>query len=494
MIPMTHMVTLIEHFRKICFKLYPEDIDTLTEHFRNERFGTETPGLLQLQLRMGLENEPILLISRHIKTPRLLKLVLRKTYRTWQHLHGEIDFDDMLIANVLRFGAPEAFEFLLENIIEIRSIQVGINSEAKEKRLTAIENKWTQLAKVVDWDTSSAKGLIQFLFPTWQDKYYPPKKSNYQGLQVENPTDYWPRFLNEELEIGEIRDQEILSGLRKWKDNPDGRVFHNLTLSSLLCSDEAFVEKFEHFAPLFLNGLEIRRIAAAVFSEAIKLLGVKAKSDSVPGFLPLWRKATRQPIDEKEHLKWVQEEIFKALPVSLQFANDIYYYWKSNSELYLYDKKARIDLRKGVISKTKAFFENDPARFVSTLDPDSSYISIHLCKTFSSIDEGGEGFVPADWKWFGLLLLDAGDLNPQVIVPQIVPFIIKVQHLTHGYSFSFNNDGAEELFGDELPRLMKLVSQEIDLSHFDPQETGSIEQARETAKQWLVEYNKVQNA
>ena len=43
--------------------------------------------------------------ARLLRTPRALKHALRRTYRAWQVLHGEVDFDNLLAVNILRSGA-----------------------------------------------------------------------------------------------------------------------------------------------------------------------------------------------------------------------------------------------------------------------------------------------------------------------------------------------------------------------------------------------------
>ena len=46
---------------------------------------------------------------------------LRHTADAWEKLHGEVAFDELLVANVLRFDAPEAFNFLLRRVDTLRS-------------------------------------------------------------------------------------------------------------------------------------------------------------------------------------------------------------------------------------------------------------------------------------------------------------------------------------------------------------------------------------
>ena len=53
-------------------------------------------------------------IAQLLNTPRALRNVLALTYHVWRNLYGEIDFDHLLVANVLRNAAREAFSFIRE--------------------------------------------------------------------------------------------------------------------------------------------------------------------------------------------------------------------------------------------------------------------------------------------------------------------------------------------------------------------------------------------
>ena len=484
MILTTHMITLIVRFRRICRLRYPEDIDPLPEDARAKELGfvvvrDDVASLL------GSRNKPIDAMCRLMKSPRLLKIVFRTTYRSWEHLHGELDFEDMLVADVLRYAAPEAFEFLLENIQEIRGLETEGILKDRDARSTAINKKWDHATEKVHWDTTSAKQLIQFIFPCWGKG----KKSGPQGLQVQHPVDYWARYLLGELQEDDARDQEILHSIMGWLKNPDDQHSDGSLFIQNLCSSGDFSLKFEHLAPYTLDGNNIRSIATRVFAEAIKLQGVKACSDSVPGFIPLWRRAIRDPIKESEHLAWIQEEIFKAMPLSLQFSNDLYYYWRSNAEFEIHVKPNRGELRKNIKLKAMELFSENTALFISTLDPEQMFSSYHFCMLYYSPEQGGNGFSCADWQWFSALLLDAGEMSPQIIVPQLVCFVVSEQHNFKNISISFNSAFAEEFFGTEMmPRLMQLLSKEIQLDCYDPQEINRIQVAKEFALNSLAQH------
>ena len=487
MISRSNMVRLISRFRNLCLQSSPEDIDVLSKDHRDDRLGIALQYNLSSMLLSGMTGGPIKDICSLAKTPRLLKLILRRTHRIWDRLHGEIDFDDVLVANTLRFGAPEAFEFLLENHMEIRGLQVESAFQNRDARVEALENKWIRTSESAMWDATSAKSLAQFIFPCWHAKHSSRQADSLQGVQVSEPTDYWSRYLSEDVDPDTIRDQELLHGMAAWRQDADGGHFRGATLTSILCNNAEFASKFEYFSPLTMTGEDIRQIATKTFEEALATQGVGANNDSVAGFIPLWRRAIRQPIKETEHLEWVKNEIFRALPRSLRFTNDIYYYWSSNSEADIHRKKDRTALRSQVVSRAKEIFEGKPDNFIRVIDPNFMYSTYHFSTHFSALKEGGEGFTAAEWRWFAGLMLDAGEIAPQVIVPQIVCLIIEEQHRIEDFTYSFNEKFSKEFFGNDMSRLMSILSKEISVDFFDLREKRRIQTAKEVASKWLKE-------
>lgn len=477
------LTALLIRFRDVCLRQYPDDIETTPRAERDKRLGLDMHDNPLALFLIGVTTEPIEDICRLAKTPRWLKLILRTSYWTWENLHGEIDFDDLLVANTLRFAAPGAFDFLLDNHLTLRSIVTTETAERKD-RLKDLEDKWIRTAERASWDAVSAKSLAQFLFPCWKDANTRPP---IQGVQVLEPTDYWKRFREGELEPGSLRDQEVLKCLATWVKDPVGAVFRGVPLPTVLCTNEAFASSLEQFAALFLTGIDIRQLASLMFVEALTLRGAKAEKDSVPGFIPLWRRAIRQPIDQKKHMIWVQGEIFKALPKSFRFANDLYHYWSDNSQADIHHKGNRSELRAEVVKRVRKLFEGRADDFVEVLDPDYMYTSYHFCVHFSSAEQGGAGFKASDWPWFSELLLQAGQISPQAVIPQIVPFLVNEQDhdVHHEFSYTFNEVGAREFFGDDLSLLMRLLSTGIDLDPFDVRERKRIRIAHETATRWL---------
>ena len=485
MINSDDLIKAVNAFRKECLVRFSKDIDSLKSEERNERLGYFEKSRLSDFLLFELTNYPLDHIARLIKTPRLLKIVLRRVWHSWKVLHGEIDFDDLLISNVLRFASPEAYSFILENFREIRGLNVENNSSDKEKAKDRLQKKWNCTTENAKWDITAAEKLVAFLFPTYSSEPHLRPINVPQGVRHSKPTDYWSRLNNEEIEIDEIRDQDVLQALNKWKKNNNAICFKKLLLPEALFECQELAPKFEHFAPLFLNGNDFRNIASSLFTITLTKEGVHANNESCSGFLSLWRLSTRDPIGTTEHNKWILDEILKALNVSLRFANDLFYYWQCNSRDEIRSKKSRPELHKPIVEKAKCLYELSPKRLISVLDPHYMYSISQFARHLNLPEQGGSGYEPCEWKWLANLLIEAAKINTATILPQIVNLIFKDDMGRSNFICSFDSKFATELFDERLQEVMSLIAKGFDYSMFDKREKDLIKYAQKFATEWL---------
>lgn len=487
MINSDDLTKAVDTFRKECLVRFSEDIDSLKSEERNERLGYFEKSRLSDFLLIELTDYPIDHIARLIKTPRLLKIILRRVWHSWEVLHGEIDFDDLLVANVVRFASPEAYSFILENFREIRCLNVESNSNdrEKEKAKASLQKKWNCTTENAKWDITAAEKLVAFLFPAFSSKPHSLQTNVLQGVQDSKPTDYWSRLNNEEIEIDEIRDQDVLQALNKWKKDNNAICFKKLLLPEALFECQELAPKFEHFAPHFLNGNDFRSIASSLFNIMLTKEGVHANNESCSGFLSLWRLSTRNSIDSKKHNKWILDEILKALNVSLRFANDLFYYWQCNSQGEVSSKESRPELHKPLVEKAKCLYGSSPKRLISVLDPQYMYSISHFSRHLNLPEQGGSGYKPHEWKWLASLLIEAAEINTATILPQIVQLIFKEDMGVGDFTHRFDSTFATEFFDERLLEVMSLLAKEFDYNMFDQRERNFIEYAQKYATEWL---------
>jgi hypothetical protein len=485
MISLFDMIRLVERFRKMCLARFPDDVDPVSIEERDKRIGLAIASEPRDWLHVGRAAEPIEAICRLAKTPRLLKLILRNTYKTWESLHGELDFDDILVANVLRFAAPGSFEFLLENSAEVRGLQYDGFSKDREARLTALDSKWSKSADKASWDTTTAKSLAQFLFPCWKILSAGMDTSFPQGVLISVPTDYWSRLLTGKIDELEIRDQDVIRAMSEWKKGPEGQHYREMNLAEVLCENHVFAERFEHFAKRILTGREIRSIATQLFSWALASKRMMANQASVAAFIPLWRLALQKPLEEVEHAEWVSGEINKALPISLQLANDIFYYWGSNSESDVEMKRRSPSVRTAMVNRAIQLFANNPQALIAAINPAFIYTTYHFCVLHSGEDNPVVN--PGNWAWFFELLVRAAEVDRQTMVPQISCFIVNEQRGFNEFHYTINEKYVE-MFGTHTGRLMRILAEEINTEHLDAREIKRIQVLGENALKWLGEH------
>ena len=492
MISSNEMINLILKFRLEALNMYPEDIDMVDENIRINRLGHFRKNEVIDKLLEELSNSTIDFIVRLVKTPRLIKTILRKTIQTWKTLHGEIDFDDVLVANVIRFAAPEAYDFLIENYREIRGLESEGILKDREERKEKLQIKWDRIIKNVSWDVIATEELITFLFPTW--KYITPINMNAipQGVRQSSPTDYWIRLNIEEIDNDEIKDQDIIRGILNYIGDPENAKIGGKLISEGLLEYPKLPPKFEHFGKiLFTDGDVVRSIASSLFCHILKKFKNKSNSDICEGFYTLWRLAIRKPIDKEKHIEWVINEIEKALPESLRFANDIYYYWRSNSESDVQEKH-HIELRNLFVKKAKSIYQKNEELLIKCIDPSFIYCVSHFVNLYSSEGEGGPGFKITEWEWFFSLLIDAARKSPNIIVPQIIGMLVKSQRIRVDYIHEFNIDLATQIFNKKLPEIMSLITKIDDYKQLNKNDQKLIEQVMNWAKNWMQKQN-IQN-
>ena len=195
--------------------------------------------------------------ARLLSTPRGLRHALRATRDFWQSLRGEVPFDGLLILNALRFGAPEAFNFLLRNWELVgpsrRQATSDFDRAGETRRRSRTAAEWETVTSAADWDVEAVLTLIAEVLPGarfWLEEGQSPWTSESESPpQSLTTARYWSRAVRGTLLPDEIRDQAILKELTEWRQSrqPDAAMISNLI------DDETYAERWR---PLFLASLD----------------------------------------------------------------------------------------------------------------------------------------------------------------------------------------------------------------------------------------------
>jgi hypothetical protein len=299
------------------------------------------------------------------------------------------------------------------------------------------------------------------------------------------PTNYWIRLNREELTTNEIPDQVVLHALDNWKSDHSQSVYKGLNLSEAVFRIDGFAEKFEHFGKS-LDGYSIRSLSEELFELIRKEGGNIPKEAHYHGFIELWRLSLDQPVSE--HDKWILGEIKKTIPISLRFANELYYYWRHHDHDMVTAKEQTTMLRNGFIEEARKVYENNGQVLINALDPAYMYSIYQFMINYSEKGGGGTGFNPVEWEWLIDVLLEAGKANPQVVIPQLVPIVSnEASTFREGFSYSINEERLNSLFGSKKSTVIKLLAMKIDTSMFDEREKNRIDYVHREAVGRILE-------
>lgn len=219
---------LINQFRNGCHHLFPSLIDP-SPKLREELNQLEkTDQLRYTKALLGFQSAGIsVAILSFCNTPRILKTALRRCLDFWGRFPGEINFDQLLVANLVRADS----EFIFEALSETRPLFLSAGNkwhssgQANDKSPETILTKHLEAASVPAEKISASLTVAKFLFA-------PNSKSvgqTFSSSTLRNQV-YWDIFLNEIDLDEEEKDQPLLQQLMS---GPDDKVIDLVCIHSL---------------------------------------------------------------------------------------------------------------------------------------------------------------------------------------------------------------------------------------------------------------------
>lgn len=339
-----------------------------------------------------------------LNTPRSLRHALGRTWSSWKTLNGEIDLNHLLAINVLRFGAPEAFQFVMRRWDRLR-YPPNQNSSFGQARLDAIrqaiQEDWRECVETVDWSPSAALVVMTFLFPS-SEAWLTEEDANSQGeaAQGVQHSRYWRRAVNESIDPGEVRDQEVIRDLRKWTDSQR----EDAQMIARLCSSKAYSDLWEHLASNTLAGNDdkILLVCQQVIRQILREHGAIASDDS-QGFAATWRFANRRVSHRPENRGWLEAMISIAASASLEMVNSLWHNYGPPGGYSILRRDDGEEVKRHVLETLRGKFA-DPDLFERVLSTRHPWSLHHL--VFDPDEEGTLGIGEiADWLWLGQVIL-----------------------------------------------------------------------------------------
>lgn len=353
-------------------------------------------------------------IRRLLSSPRLLKRWVGRTDRAWARLCGEVNLDDLILLNALRFGAPTAFTFIDKHANLLRYAKNEESGPVKfDQGHKVLLAAWEKTREVVEWDHEGVWALIRVLFPEPNANDYTSLSWTQRVLLDRETTDYLTRAVAERTSPGELRDQDVIATLKRTRREDDPSA--SMEIVRRMTNEPHFSAKVRQFR-LFLDRDSVRDIARDVISCVLSDESQRTDwPNAAPALQDSYFLTTEHRIPDPEHRKWVVDQLTRVLPYCLELANTVYMYWRTQ------DPKSRGELctpliRADYIQLAAKLFSGKPevlARSLMRTSAQKPYWTLHIfVRQLDDREVGGNGFDHQKWDWLPDVLLKLPGTSP----------------------------------------------------------------------------------
>jgi hypothetical protein len=347
-------------------------------------------------------------VAELLSTPRALRHALGRTYCSWKDLHGEINLHHLLALNVLRFGAPECFEFLWRRWDRIHappSRTLSMGQEHVDHIRDAVLQDWSKTIQDVDWNPAAALRVVKYLWPSTEywlaggtsPGYLPSAPP--QGVQDEK---YWRRAVNGAIDSDGVLDQSVIQDMRQWMTSPslDSNVVRLLTSSPAYCDvwEDLLGTGFDIDPDLILL------LCTHVLDSIMAKHGAAASDESL-GFANTWRIVNRRVPLRPENKEWLESRISRASSNSIKLVFDLWDYFGERGQFSVLDQGDDIAVRRHLTEALRASLPDGDA-VIRVFDKKYSYVLYQLVRDPGRQDMNDASELQA-WIWLGPVLLDA---------------------------------------------------------------------------------------
>lgn len=406
----TDVARVLGKFREECLA-YPF-IDSAPTKAR-ERLGDFTsPDAQMVRTLMGGSRDTVTDAAESLcRTPRSLKQALRRTLEAWEQLTGEIDFDDLLLMNLLREAAPRAFSLVHEHRDNLEvAFQEGADKAFAEFEMTLV-NLGIEPELVPAVTT-----IIKWVFRPERGEEKP------QGLKIRR---YWERFLSEPELESQDRDQPVLRVLNSDDDE---------ALLDLLEGPQSdHVERFK-----LSNARLLRLMVPLVRRRNVEDPKTWPRGTGAPpGLLSLLRMLDRRGRYDGPSAREISVQLHQCFDAgigNLYLVERLSYWFLSatgnDGLLYVPDDKDGTALRTSAQEQLWSLLVNTyagkPEALVHALHGAQPSVLYRIIWGALRIEQGKASGVPfANWKDLAPTVLAACPLEPTLILPQVAALITK---------------------------------------------------------------------
>ena len=301
-----------------------------------------------------------------------------------------------------------------------------------------------------------------------------------QGVQQDEPTDYFRRIQAEDCTVGEVRDQCVALEVDAWLETAAPVMLDHLIASTGTSGN--YVRIWEYFADRIPNERFID-IVDGLFARVIDTSAIDGRWTQQAAFTACWREHNRRRRAAFIGIERLNAMIARALPESLQLANDLYYFWTSTTHgPFTVDE--RVAVRQAMAERSREMFQ-DPRALIRAVRSDQEGGALRMLVMPADQEESRSAESdPADWSWMARPASQALRERPDLMAEQLGHLLgdtgrtVELGTMTTSYKVDWQR--TEAFCGAELVGILRSV---VDLSA-----TGNfiVEALREEARVRLV--------
>lgn len=448
----SHTWRVIQAVRSACLNGYPKRFIDPAAPKHREQLGKPLGShpILSWLNEFDSDPSPRAAISLALSTPRALKSALRITIEAWEVLRGEIDFDSLLAASVVRVTRPDVFEVLDEHVEAFRHGLRRSRDRSDHAPHPAIPRIDDLLGSAPPRNAAAIRSLVSFVFPK-----YPPNgdtddreyMQNPQGLNVTKHTDNWRRYLNQEQVLESESDQAALESIEQWRAGQGGTLVARVADAARSDQIETFVSQFK--------ARELLRLA----SDVADLLATQSAQDwehrsSASGITAVWRMIHRRRAGEDDVFQAIHAIVERVGPHHLPLAHDIVHYFATPGERVtpLMSEEQQQKVRESLQTVLVKEFASDgaAARLKVAMRDGSPWTIYWIAWGLHRVRSGDKSGKPFDdWDGLSATLVTLAEQDPDTGVPLCVPFITNSgMQCSHGINDEGEWESAHEWKGE----------------------------------------------
>ncbi len=359
--------------------------------------------------------------------------------------------------SVLKIAEPDVFA-LVEKHIDILRDGWKPPGEDKQRKSPFHEALERLLASCTDEERTAIKRSLHFVFRDWTRETAEPS-TRPQGLKEHRHADYWQRFLSVPELCEAHRDQPVLRAILQWERNRTGKLPE-------LVSDADRSQAVEDLAVLLSSEAAVALLARIIEMRAGERPDEWPPAEFMlpepPGIVPVSRILTVKPLQRDRLTEVLGEAIRTHTAKNLALVRELMFLFLTETDVQ------PLFLDPGTIRQLRNEFTGvlaqlDPKEIIESLRGSDPWTLLYCSWGMDRLRKKGDRAAPPfeGWEEFSQRLLDALELAPDVIIPQVVPFLVKEETYfdssldRHMKRYEVDRELAARLF--DLDRLARLL-------------------------------------